>query len=124
MAGLNAVAAVAEQSLRAMAKKQQGTTAKLSHMAGLAADALATAAVGQGIGKAEIDLDDLDVILGALREMRDLGHVAYLRAHGTPGDCQAIGRKTSKRLPALQEVHRKAARRRKAWRRGESGNDA
>lgn len=97
-----AVAAVARQSLAMTAKAKHSATAEMNHMARIAFDRLTTGAAEQGIGKAEISVEDLELVKEALRAIQNSGHLAFLRSHGDETDYQTIGRKVEKTLKPQQ----------------------
>ena len=103
-AAMDAVAAVARQSLAGQDKQplQGGALAAMSHTAALAVERLDRAALGQGVGQAEIAINDLEAIKAMLREIQNTGHLAYLKQHGAEADYQAVGVRMTKqyRTPA------------------------
>ncbi len=90
---MDALAAVAREAGASRALKEHRATAEMSHTARLALAKLTSGSVEQGMGKAEIGLEDLDAVKEALRVIQNAGHLAFLRAQGDEGTYQAIGRK-------------------------------
>ena len=98
-AGMDAVAAVAQQSLVGRVKQPLvgGVLASMSHTAALTVERLDHAVLTQGIGKAEIAVNDLEAIKAMLREIQNAGHLTYLKQHGAETDYQTIGATVTKR---------------------------
>ena len=86
-------ARAAEKARAKHAKEQHGVLAEVGHTAALAAATLRGAALGQGIGKAEIGTTDLDAVLAMLRDIQNRAHLAFLAAQGAEDDYQATGRR-------------------------------
>lgn len=98
LAVLSSRAELVSRSLKSHAFAQHGILAELSHMARVAAERLEAGALGQGVGLSEIPTGELQRVLAIMREVQNLGHVAYLQRHGAEDDFQAVGRKVAKRL--------------------------
>ena len=81
-------------------KEQRSTLVEVGHIAAFAADKLRAAAVEQGIGKAEINIADLEAIIAMMRDIQNKAHLAFLAAQGIEDDYQAIGRRVEKRYKA------------------------
>ncbi len=94
------VAAIVARSLAESAKGQHDALVEASHTAALAADKLRAAAVGQGIGMAEITVTELEAILAMMRDIQNKAHLAFLAAQGTEADYQAAGRRVAQRYSA------------------------
>jgi len=98
-AGMDAMAAVARQSLAGQAKQslQGDSLASMSHTAALAVKRLDCAGLEQGVGKAEIAISNLEAIKAMNREIQNTGHLTYLKQHGAETDYEAIGVIVTKR---------------------------
>ncbi len=97
--GMDAVAAVAQQSLAGQVRQSLagGVLASMSHTAALTVERLDHAVLEHGVGKAEIAVSDLEAIKAMLREIQNAGHLTYLKQHGAEADYQTIGVTVAKR---------------------------
>jgi hypothetical protein len=93
-----AASSIAGITLSQMSRDTHKVMIEMSHLASFVIERLRLTAIGQGIGKAEIPLADLDAVYGLLREIQNSGHVAFLRAYGSENDFQSVRSKVAKRL--------------------------
>jgi hypothetical protein len=88
-----ATSAMAHEAVLALAKRASDAArplAELSHMAALAAERLAT---GETLSQV-----DRDAVASMLREMRIIGHQAFIKRSGSEADYQDIGAAITKQF--------------------------